>query len=229
MFIKNSNSLSEPAIFFKKNHWVKIEKMVDKYLVNFLYQYVKQEDQRLKKIDHLIDKKHPFYDSTVFGEYNDPQARGDFSKYGDLAFDTILVEIKHLIEIFTGLDLVPTYSYHRLYTNGTELRKHKDRPSCAVSVTMNIGSDLTNIKKYNWPMYIKNKQNQELPIYLHPGDIIIYRGCELEHWREPFKGVNQAQAFFHFVEKEKNSNMLFDGRPALGLPVSFRDETKIKK
>jgi hypothetical protein len=94
---------------------------------------------------------------------------------------------------------------------------------------MNIGSDLTNIKKYNWPMYIKNKQNQELPIYLHPGDIIIYRGCELEHWREPFKGVNQAQAFFHFVEKEKNSNMLFDGRPALGLPVSFRDETKVKK
>jgi poly-D-alanine transfer protein DltD len=30
----------------------------------------------------------------------------------------------------------------------------------------------------------------------------VYSGCELEHWREPYKGTQQIQCFLHYV----NSN-----------------------
>ena len=30
------------------------------------------------------------------------------------------------------------------------------------------------------------------------GDMIVYRGCEIEHWREKFEGNNHAQVFLHY-------------------------------
>jgi hypothetical protein len=53
------------------------------------------------------------------------------------------------------------------------------------------------------------------------GDMLVYSGCELEHWREPFDGNICGQVFLHynhvngpFADKNK-----FDGRPKLGLPA----------
>jgi hypothetical protein len=141
----------------------------------------------------------------------------------------VIQEFEH----HTGFNLNPTYSYHRLYTHGTDLKRHKDRPSCEISATMCIGSDISNLERdepsYNWPMYIKNIEGEEIPITLNPGDVIIYRGCEVEHWREPFKGLNQAQVFLHYNEKEGKYDINYDCRPALGLPLSYRNNTEVDK
>jgi len=49
---------------------------------------------------------------------------------------------------------------------------------------------------------------------------MIYSGCDLEHWRKPFKGTVCGQVFLHynnangpFAETNK-----FDKRPMLGIP-----------
>ena len=47
----------------------------------------------------------------------------------------------------TGMDLIPTYSYARVYQHGAELKRHKDRPSCEISTTLNLGGD-------PWPIFI---------------------------------------------------------------------------
>jgi hypothetical protein len=52
--------------------------------------------------------------------------------------------------------------------------------------------------KYSWPIFIDNNK-----IDLKPGDLAIYRGCDLSHWREPFNNnVDDwhVQGFFHFVD-----------------------------
>ena len=61
-------------------------------------------------------------------------------------------------------------------------------------------------------------------VLLSPGDMLIYRGCEMEHWREAFEGETCAQVFLHYndasyEEAEKNK---YDGRPFLGLPAWFK-------
>ena len=58
---------------------------------------------------------------------------------------------------------------------------------------------------------------------LKPGDMLIYSGCELEHWREPFDGDDCAQVFLHYNQISKKADQnLFDKRPHLGLPSWFK-------
>ena len=88
------------------------------------------------------------------------------------------------------------------------LKKHKDRPSCEISVTVNIGSDGTK-----WPIFMEGTS-----IDLNEGDAVIYLGRELTHWRKEFQGDWCAQTFLHYVDKEgENKNQFRDGRPYWGV------------
>ena len=107
------------------------------------------------------------------------------------------------MEKVTGKKLLPTYSFWRMYTYNADLKKHKDRPSCEISATVNISNDGTK-----WPIFMDNK-----PFNLEPGDAAIYLGCEIEHWREKFKGDYNAQVFLHYVDAfGKNTEYLMDKR-----------------
>jgi hypothetical protein len=139
--------------------------------------------------------------------------------------ETSLLGCLNSVEQFTGLKLIPTYAYHRLYTQGAELKKHKDRESCEISATICLGYDYSNVDNYNWPMFIK-KNNKEIPVYLNPGDMLVYKGHEIEHWREPFLGINHAQVFLHYNEKNGKFNNLYDNRPMLGVPSFLKNKNK---
>jgi PKHD-type hydroxylase len=55
------------------------------------------------------------------------------------------------------------------------------------------------------------------------GDLLMYRGEELVHWRPAFKGKWQCQVFFHFVDANgPHAAQKFDGRPQLGLSSATR-------
>ena len=51
-----------------------------------------------------------------------------------------------------------------------------------------------------------------------------YRGCDLEHWRNPFEGKDCGQVFLHYNDassKDAEQNK-FDSRPMIGLPSFFK-------
>ena len=221
----NAAVVHPAAKFFEENKWVKIDKFIDRNMANLLYHHVQLESARLGYFENNNIK----VDEEIHGIFNDPQAPGDFSKYGDPIMDTLLSISLEQMETLTATELVPTYSYHRLYTQGTELKKHSDRPSCEISTTLCLGYDNSNIDAsvypdWSWPMFIKEKDGKETAIDMKPGDMIIYRGCELEHWREPLKAVNHAQVFLHYNEKGGEYDIPYDSRPLLGLPSKFRNK-----
>ena len=229
---EKQNKAKQISDHFKALGWVKIENVITTELANFLYSYCVLATQRLNMLEehHGIGK----VDKHQYGEFTDPQAPGDYSKYGDLVFDTLLYNLKNNINLWTDKNLIPTYSYHRLYTTGTELVRHTDRPSCEISTTLCLGYDTSNLNKkiypnYNWPMYVKEKDGTEFPVQCKPGDMIIYRGCDLEHWRERYIGKNHAQVFLHYNDKEGEYNIEYDGRPFLGLPGTEADNGKKSK
>jgi hypothetical protein len=198
-------------------------------MANLLYHHVQLETARL----NYYDENGIPYNKDIEGTFKDHQAPGDFSKYGDPIFDTLLSLSLEQMQTLTGKELTPTYSYHRLYTTGTELKRHSDRPSCEISTTLCLGYDVSNVdaNKYpdwDWPMFVKEKNGKESPVHMKPGDMIIYRGCELEHWREPYWGKNHAQVFLHYNEKGGQYDIPFDGRPMLGMPATMRDEKAIE-
>jgi hypothetical protein len=135
-----------------------------------------------------------------------------------------LLDLSNLsINRFTGLELLPQYTYWRLYQKDNDLKKHIDRISCEVSMTVCLGFDVSNVNlekypNYQWPMWIKDLSGKEIPINMAPGDMIIYRGCEVEHWREKFKGLNQAQVFMHYNDANGPFKQIYDNRSMLGIP-----------
>jgi len=205
-----------PAQHFKEHKYVLVENFLTDREANFLYNYVKNHAIVSATIWETYGLEVLDRSPKMLGFFDDPQAPGDFSKYGDIIFDTLLEQRLKDVETITGIDLIPTYTYHRLYTQGSELKRHKDRPSCEISATLCLGFDKGK-EEETWPMFINEK-----PIHMNPGDFVIYRGCEVEHWREPYKGINHAQVFLHYNEKGGQYNNLYDTRAHLGLPQEFR-------
>jgi len=200
-------------LFFKKNKYQIVKKAISYELANFIYNYflLKKEAVKFMYDNNFIQE------SSLFGTWKDPQVPNTYSHYSDFAMETLLVKIMPIIKKITNLNLVPTYSYARIYEKNSILEKHKDRESCEISVTLNLGGDL-------WPIFINSKDMKKIKINLNPGDMLIYSGCELEHWREKFNGNICVQSFLHYNNlKGKFSNKnIYDKRPLLGLPHSIR-------
>lgn len=114
----------------------------------------------------------------------------DTVSYGDPVADGLMVSKLKKMNELTGLKLLPTYSFYRVYTYGATLFEHKDRPACEVSVTVQIDSCGTD-----WPIYMEGN-----PISIESGDAVIYLGCDLKHKRDEFKGDYHTQFFLHYVD-----------------------------
>jgi hypothetical protein len=208
------------------NKYQVIKGAVSYELANFIYNYFLLKRDAVK---YMYDT-NMIYDSGLLGTWGDTQIPNTYSIYGDPVFDTLLMKVLPIMKRETGLDVVPTYSYARVYKRGDELKRHKDRPSCEISTTINLGGE-------SWPIFIdptgadnvideyKNIHKPNAPegvrVDLEVGDMLIYEGCKLEHWREPFEGENCGQVFLHYnnVNGPNNDINIFDGREKLGLPA----------
>ena len=118
--------------------------------------------------------------------------------YGDVEMEKLLKDMAGPIGNNIGRRLLPTYAYARIYRPGEVLKKHKDRPSCEISATMTLGYDGKNI----WPIFFENREGTPIPAQLDVGEMAVYQGCELLHWRDAFKGNWHVQVFLHYVDAD---------------------------
>jgi len=203
-------------LFHQHNHVI-ARKVISPEVASFVCSYFLN---KRTVANHLRETKYisPFDDS--WGSWEDTQIPNTYSHYGDLAMETLLVKILPIMCKITELDLVPCYSYARIYKKGDELKRHKDRPSCEISTTLNLGGD-------QWPIFLEPSGEQGKPgeqVNLNPGDMLIYKGTLVEHWRPPFEGNDCCQVFLHYNDKNGRfgTSNLNDGRPLLGLPSYFK-------
>ena len=216
---------------FKKNKYTVIRQAISKDLAAFIANYFSMQKQVL---DTCRQGRYfsPF--ETILGEYEaaDGQIPHTYSQYGNMAMETLLLKCQPPMEKATGLKLYPAYTYARIYKKGDVLKRHKDRFSCEISTTMNLGGD-------DWPIYLEpnpkkggtkpgqgyvSDNTKGVRVDLKPGDMLVYSGCELEHWRNKFKGKECIQAFLHYNNRKTPGakDNMFDKRPHLGLPSWFK-------
>jgi len=202
---------------FKKDKYIIIKKAISKDLAKFCYDYFLM---KRKVVKILFESKYISPFEEIFGTWNDQQVPNTYSHYGDIAMETLLLKVQPIIEKEIGLKLNPNYSYARIYKKGDILHRHKDRFSCEISTTLNLGG-------YSWPIYLEpsgKEGGKGIKVNLNYGDMLIYKGNELEHWREEFKGENCAQVFLHYnnLETKGSKENIYDRRSELGLPVYFK-------
>ena len=194
-----------------------IKKAISEELAEFCYQYFWNKRNVAR---HLFDTRFISPFTEYFGVWNDSQIPETYSHYSDIVMETLLQKVKPRMEQETGLKLIETYSYARIYKKGDELKRHKDRYSCEISTTMHLGGD-------EWSIFVEpsgEEGKKGIEIQLTQGDMLIYRGCDLEHWREPFEGENCGQVFLHYNDAtgENAKENQFDTRPMIGLPAFFK-------
>ena len=208
-----------PKLNFKKDNYIIIKEAISKDLATFLFNYFLMQRQ---VYDTCRQRNYISPFEVILGYYENEQEQipNTYSQYSNIAFETLMLKLQPVMEKHTGLKLTPNYTYARIYKKGDILKRHKDRFSCEISTTLNLGGD-------GWPIFLEpsGKEGKKgKKVDLKPGDMLVYKGCILEHWREPFKGKDCAQVFLHYNNtKTKNSKQnLFDTRPHLGLPSWFK-------
>jgi len=204
---------------FKKNKYTIIKQAINKDLAAFVANYFLMKKQ---VYDTCIQRRYisPYEVMVGYYEGETEQIPHTYSCYSDIVMETLMLKCQPIMEKTTGLKLTPAYTYARIYKYGDVLKRHKDRFSCEVSTTLYLGGE-------EWPIYLEPSGKEGLKgikVDLKPGDMLVYSGCEVEHWREKFKGKECIQAFLHYNNQKTpgaKENM-FDKRPHLGLPSWFK-------
>jgi predicted 2-oxoglutarate/Fe(II)-dependent dioxygenase YbiX len=192
-----------------------------------------EENKIMTPADYFKEKKYAILDSAVpvdicqnLSDYilklvednktvKDVQCPLSESIYGDPMLDVLLEDVRPTLEKATGLKLIPTYSYARKYLPGDELKPHTDREACEISATITLGyeGDL-------WPIHVSTDdkvENDIGKILIDVGSMVVYRGMEINHWREPYtQGKWQCQVFLHYVDADgPHKDLKYDGRHSL--------------
>ena len=204
---------------FNKNKYVVIKQAISKELAAFVANYFLMKKQ---VYDTCRQRRFISPYEVLLGEYEgaDGQIPHTYSHYSDIVMETLMLKCQAMMEKTTGLKLTPAYTFARIYKKGDILKRHKDRFSCEISTTMNLAGD-------PWLIYLEPSGKEGLKgikVDLKPGDMLVYSGCELEHWRNKFKGKEHIQVFLHYNNRKTlgaKENM-FDKRPHLGLPSWFK-------
>lgn len=182
--------------YFEKYGYILIKKLYDP---DELYHIVPKERGRINyfgsidKFDHIPEEG---------------QVIGSLERYSYPRYKNSHYQIRLKIEKILNEKLYNTYYYDRFYFPGQELTRHTDRDACEISVTIHISSN----SKKDWPIWFKTPEGEERFASMEPGDGVIYKGCDIEHWRKPFdpyrnpiekffkKDYYYHQIFFHYVK-----------------------------
>lgn len=177
---------------FTRDGYVVVPSLLDGQVVGFLWAYVQARAR-----------------SGVLGP--DIQVPGAASAYADPALEALLDWLRPTVEAVAGRELEPTYSYYRVYRCGDTLAPHRDRPACEVSASISLGAS----PPVPWPLAIRGTHGVA-KVLLAPGDALLYRGTECEHWREAYQGDSLGQTFLHYVDRHgPHKDWKFDRRGSL--------------
>ena len=191
---------------FKKTGYQIVRKALSKELTSFCYSALKVRKEALER---MIKDGCKEAEDRNYGTIGDGQIKDSFSIYSDSTMETLSLVLKPTIEKTTKKKLVPTYTYARVYKKGDILWPHKDRHSCEYSITLALGGD-------KWPIYM-----DAIELNLNPGDLAVYKGWEIEHWRNEFNGKECVQCFLHYNEINEKA-LPYDMRSYIATPLSTR-------
>jgi hypothetical protein len=150
-------------------------------------------------IKSFVSKEKATHLATLLSSYVDEiKPPGDElcecpSIYGFVPFVQLLCDKNAEVGEALGDPVLPSYCYSRIYGKNSSLRRHIDRPSCEVSLTVHLDGDEM------WPIWLGGGENKKIPIILEKGDALLYLGNKIEHWRDPYPGHYYSQVFLHYV------------------------------
>ena len=154
----------------------------------------------------------------------DQQVARSWCAYGQPFSETLMDMMTTSLSERLGCELAPTYSYTRVYEPDAAMNIHQDREACEFTATLTLGCSTER----PWELYLRDLRGKTRALSLRQGDLVIFKGHELPHWRDPWtapEGSWQVQVFMHYVDANGPfKHTRFDERPALCVPKEQRTD-----
>ena len=225
---------NEKTMFFMENRYVVLKKFVPQEILDMAMDVWKTVENQEEIYDNMFQlERDPINDTpqeSLFsssGAYSTPM--------GVMLHRWLTKKLESAID----LTLKETYSYTRKYERQAYLRSHTDRPSCEISSTLCLDyksddgspwkiwvkNDDNYVAKEDgspWDFEEICRRSQDIPIRkrkedpsikclsLEPGDLLLYQGPNVIHWRDTFIGDYTYHIFFHWYNELGKTSQLPD-------------------
>ena len=158
-----------------------------------------------KEAKDYFDNLKQYYLNSPNSFYYDEQCPLSLSIHNYKPFLELLInKIPFMNEIMEE-QVLPTYTYARIYQNKEILAPHTDRFACEISMSLHLWGDK------QWPIWFTDPQGNKIPVNLKPGQVAIYKGIISKHWRDAYEGTEYGQVFLHYVKSNgENWRHYFD-------------------
>jgi hypothetical protein len=119
----------------------------------------------------------------------------------------LLLLLHPLVVRLAGEPLKPSYPYFASYARGTELPKHTDRAQCEYTVSLLVDFEPRSRHELKWPIRLdlpgRDGRVRTLSINQHVGDMLIFRGRRLPHYRSALRRARRTlHLFLHYVHAD---------------------------
>ena len=206
--------MNDDTVNFIRDRYVVLRNVIPKDMIEFAL-------NTWKTIEAFPEAKEVFLEGELEPIPNSPKASHNTSRGGHTTPMGVAMHRWVYKELGKriNMDLQETYSFARKYERGAYLKAHSDRPSCEISATMCLGYQSDDGKP--WKIWLDNTKNwadksdmpdvfrstQGIPIRkrknaicvdLEVGDILLYQGPNVVHWRDTFIGDYSYHMFLHY-------------------------------
>ena len=116
-------------------------------------------------------------------------------------------QLKPVVAEIVGRAVKPSYVYVASYLSGSKLEKHTDREPCEFTINLLLDYSPEPVRESPWPLRLQSGQTN-ITVYQAIGDVLLYRGCELAHYRDTLPERNTSTSiFFHYVREEYSGTL----------------------
>lgn len=132
-------------------------------------------------------------DASLVFDHQVPTRRGE---HNAALFSAVHSQLSNLVQSVANTPLKPSYCYMSVYPKGSVLTKHTDRAQCIWNAS------ITFARTHGiWPIHVDGHKG---PASIHAdiGEVIVYRGTEIPHWRDALPEGKATVCFFHFVDQD---------------------------
>jgi len=163
------------------------------------------------------------YVKQGFMPLGDAQVSKRFHQGNEPLASLLHKKLVDLVGAIVGEEVKPSYVYAASYKGGADLKPHLDREQCEFSISFQVDYQPEQPDQMSpWALYVEpladqaNSQgggeftpewkypepnpDEQTAVYLASGDGLMYKGCELLHYRNALPaGHTSTSLFFHYV------------------------------
>jgi hypothetical protein len=137
----------------------------------------------------------------------DDQSSRRYIAHNEAAARFFHLQLTKIVSRLVGEPVKPSYVYTAAYQAGARLKKHTDREQCEFSISLCVDYSPEPATATPWPLHLDTPRGT-VAVYQALGDVLLYRGRDLPHYRGTLaEGNSSTSIFFHYVAEDFSGSL----------------------